>query len=173
MNAPWPGGVVRPLQGERSRFQHVVKHLYRPSERWEQVAEHGGRQAREAAWDSGCSPTAVDRPYPDPDNCAPGCAKHVLRDHDRHLRPAYVRAIETGVRADRFGGLPAEKGRGPGWLVVGDQGVSVVVRLVKRSYAEVKTAYRVVPRGRGRRPEDFRYAAVRKLRDKSSYTGGE
>lgn len=173
MKAPWPDGGVRPLHGESSRFQHVVKHVYRPSERWEQVVDRAGVQAREAAWASGCASAVLDRPHPDPTDCTDSCVQHVLRDHDLHLQPAYFAAIESGVAADRVGVLPAETGRGPGWLVVGDLGVSVVVRLVKRTYAEVKTAYRVVPRGRGRRPEDFRYAAVLKLRDKSSFMGGD
>jgi hypothetical protein len=173
VKAPWPDGGVLPMRDERSRFQHVVKHLYQPRERWEQVVTCGGARARAEAWAAGCAPAVLDRRHPDPADCAPACVQHVLDDHDRHLQPAYLAAIESGVAAARVRALPKAPGRGLGWLIVGDLGVSVVVRLVRRRDAEVKTAYRVVPRGRGRRPEDFRYAAVLKLRDKSSYKGGD
>lgn len=170
MSRDWRATDVHAMDGERVQFAHVARHLYRTSERWEHVVpdlgDVGGR-AREA----GCAPAVLGAHQPDCDRASDGCRDHVLRDHDRILAPAYMQALGDAEAAGRFGRLH----EGPrGWAFVGDRGVFVVVREVgPRRRPEVKTAYRVVPpRGDPRRPEDFLKAAVRKLRDKSSWNGG-
>ncbi len=163
----WSAAMVAPILEERSRFQHVVKHLYRKAERWYQVVPALGRDAFERAWAAGCPRALLDRRYPDPDDAPPACKAHVLVDHDEHLAPAYLRAVSTADKAGDFARLDRT-----GWGFVGERGVFVIVRETGRERRpEVKTAYRVVPR-RGRRPEDFRKAALRKLRDKSSIRSG-
>jgi hypothetical protein len=158
------------MDGERVQFAHVARHLYRTSERWDHVVPDLG-DARGRAREAGCAPAVLGAHQPDCDRASDGCRAHVLRDHDQILVRAYMQELGGAEAAGRFGRLY----EGPrGWAFVGDRGVFVVVREVgPRRHPEVKTAYRVVPpRGDLRRPEDFLKAAVRKLRDKSSWNGG-
>lgn len=170
MSRDWRATDVHAMDGERVQFAHVARHLYRMSERWDYVVPGLG-DARGRAWEAGCAPAVLETRQPDCDRASNGCRAHVLRDHDQILAPAYMQELGAAEAAGRFGRLHD----GPrGWAFVGDRGVSVVVREVgPRRRPEVKTAYRVVPpRGDLRRPEDFLKAAVRKLRDKSSWNGG-
>lgn len=158
------------MEGERVQFVHVARHLYRPEERWDQVVPELG-DARGRAWTAGCAPALLEAPHPDCHVASEACRAHVLADHDRLLAPAYRAELRTAEAAERLGRL----GEGPrGWAFVGDRGVLVIVREVgSQRRPEVKTAYRVTPgRHDSRRPEDFFKAAVRKLRDKSSWKGG-
>lgn len=156
------------MLSERVCFDHVARHLYQPKERWEQVIPRLG-DARARAWAAGCAETILDAPNPDCDRAQSSCREHVQRDHDTLLMPAYLKEIEGAEHAGQVGGLPDAKGMGRGWAFVGNRGVYVIVREVGPSHRpEVKTAYRVVPR-KGHQPEDFRKAALRKLRDKTTW----
>lgn len=157
------------MQGDRVRFAHVAKHLYKPSEKWEQVIS-GLRNPRREACDAGCVPAELQASYPDCCRVTPQCRTHVLQDHEKLLAPAYREALAEAERSGRVGRLGDEKA----WFWVGDHGVVVIVRAVGRAQRlEVKTAYRVLPRsGDGTRTEDFFKAAVRRLRDKTSWKGG-
>ncbi len=172
MSRNWSASDVQPMKSDRERFQHVARHLYQPREHWEHVIPGLG-DARGRAWKSGCSPVLLDAPEPDCERVLPACRTHVLQDHDTLLAPAYLRELARADQIGQAGALPAEKGRGPGWAFVGEDGVMVIVREVGPSRRpEVKTAYRVEPKRGGRRPEDFLKAALRKLRDTTSWKGG-
>jgi hypothetical protein len=169
MSRDWRAADVHAMNGERVQFAHVARHLYQESERWEQVVPDLG-DARGRAWEAGCAPAVLEARHPDCYMVSDGCRAHVLRDHDQLLAPAYGQELRSAEVAGRLGQL---NDRARCWAFVGDRGVFVVVREVGALHRpEVKTAYRVVPpRGDLRRPEDFLKAAVRKLRDKSSWNG--
>jgi len=158
------------MESARVQFAHVVRHLYRTSERWDQVIPDLG-DARGRAWSAGCAPAVLEAPHPDSCEASDACRAHVLRDHDEVLAPAYREEMVSAEASGRVGGLNEDS---RGWAFVGNRGVFVIVREVGRPRRpEVKTAYRVIPLpGASQRPEDFLKAAVRKLRDKSSWKGG-
>lgn len=170
MKRDWKVADVRTMDGERVQFAHVARHLYQPNERWDQVVPELG-DARTRAWAAGCAPAVLDAPHPDCCRASDGCQVHVLRDHDQILAPAYRQEMGCAEVAGRLGQLKDDR---RGWVFVGDRGVFVIVREVGPQHRpEVKTAYRIVPpRGEGRGLNDFVKAAVRKLRDKSSWDGG-
>lgn len=168
----WSVAAVRKMEGERERFAHVAKHLYRARERWEQVSADLGDAGSEALR-FGCTRPMLAGERPDYEGAGLRCRAHVLRDHDQRYAPAYMAELEAAATAGRFGALK----EGPrGWAFVGDRGVYVVVREVGPSRTpQVKTAYRHIPRHpKDPGPEDFFKQAVRKLSDKTSWTeGGE
>jgi hypothetical protein len=160
------------MEGDRERFAHVAKHLYRPRERWGQVIDGLG-DALARALANGCVKALLRGRYPGCKRVSPPCREHVLSDHDHRYAPAYREAIANADTAGRFRELP--DGR-RGWAFVGDRGVYVVVREVGAARTpRVKTAYRAIPRRpKDPSPEDFFKEAVRKLNDKTSWTeGGE
>jgi hypothetical protein len=169
MSDPWKVSDIADMQEERVQFAHVAKHLYNLHEHWEHVVPDLG-DPRCSAWEAGCSPAELSRPQQDCYRVTDQCRQHVLHDHDKVLAPAYRQALVEADLSRRSGKL----GDNRGWVFVGDLGVIVIVREVGRpSRAEVKTAYRVHPRpGAGAAPEDFLKAAVRKLRDKTSWISG-
>ena len=163
----WKASEVHPMQSERSRFQHVARHLYVRREQWEQVVPNLG-DALERAWKAGCAEALLAAPHPDCDLALPACRAHVLQDHDVFLAPAYMGEVTRGEQLGQAGEL-LDRDKGPGWAFVGERGVMVIVREVGHDRRpEVKSAYRIVP-PRGRRPEDFLKAARRKLSDKTSW----
>lgn len=170
MSRSWSADEVHPMEGERVQFAHVARHLYETEERWELVVPELG-DARGRAWKAGCAPTVLEAPHPDCYVASQSCRTHVLGDHDRLLAPAYKRELCSADAANRFGHLDDDR---RGWAFVGDGGVLVIVRETGPGRRpEVKTAYRVVPRGKARGPEDFFKEAVRKLQDKSSWKDGD
>ncbi len=170
MSRTWPISRVLSMEGDRERFSHVAKHLYNPSEEWQHVISDLG-DARQRAWDCGCAEALLEAEHPDCDRVAPSCRAHVLHDHDNRMAPAYREALASADAAGRYGELSSG---GRGWALVGDHGVYVVVREVGHaSTPQVKTAYRVQPRQhRPPSSKEFLKAAVRKLRDKTSWTEG-
>ena len=169
MSAGWSVTDVLDMQGDEVRFAHVAKHLYRASENWKQIVP-GLVRARQCACEAGCVASKLMDAYPRLEDASDACRKHVLADHDNHLAPTYRRELLTADAAGRVAALQD----GPrAWGFVGDGGVFVIVRLVGTPrQPEVKTAYRVVPTHGSGSTEDFRRAAVRKLRDKSLVKGG-
>lgn len=170
MKRTWKAAEVVGIQYDKPRFMHVVKHLYNDCERWEQVIPDlvdPSFSAREA----GCPQRALRVGANGYDWCGEQCQKHVLCDHDELYEPAYHKELVEADGADRVGFSDG------GWFFVGERGVMVIVRCVKHASRprrpEVKTAYRVVPRaGEEKTSENFYKAAVRKLRDKTSWMGG-
>lgn len=157
------------IEDERAQFAHVARHLYSSAERWDQVIPDLG-DARARACGAGCARSHLALRRPDWERASEACRAHVTKDHDDALAPAYLQELASADAAQRYGTL-AEGPRG--WAFVGDGGVFVIVREVGPARRpEVKTAYRVPPPSSalGRR-EDFFKAAVRKLRDKSSWQG--
>ncbi len=170
MGRHWRATEVQPMVSDRVRFHHVARHLYKPREQWDQVIPHLG-DARGRAWKAGCAEAILEARYPECERALPDCRAHVLRDHDTLLAPAYMEETAHAERAGQVGEFLEEKGKGPGWALVGGNGVMVVIRGVGPTRRpEVKSAYRVVPL-RGRRPEDFLKAALQKLSDKTSWKG--
>lgn len=162
--------AIGDLPGPESRFAHVIKHLYAPGERWD-LAVHGlpARPERDAQG-AGCTRAELRAREPSYHGACAACRAHVLRDHDRRLQPAYRQALATATDSGRWGTW-ADAQR-PQEAFVGDSGVFVIARRTRSGEQNVATAYRVVPRGV--RPgeataDDFLKAAVRKLRDKTSY----
>lgn len=156
------------MQVDLVRFAHVAKHLYNPRECWCQVIVNLG-DPRCDACNAGCTLSDFKGEYPDGKRVTQQCLAHVLSDHDKHLAPAYRDALAQAETASRVG---RQIGEDPGWMFVGDGGVVVIVRKVKKhNRFEVKSAYRVVPKraAEGSR-EDFLKEAVRKLRDKTSWS---
>jgi len=169
----WSARDVHPMELDKVRFHHVARHLYQPTEHWEQVIPGLG-DARGRAWTAGCAPAILDARWPDCERALPACQTHVLQDHDTLLAPAYLKEVVSADQVGQVGALPEKKGQGPGWAFVGDTGVMVIVREVGPSRRpEVKTAYRIEPKRReARGPDDFLKAALRKLRDTTSWKGG-
>lgn len=167
--SPPKASEILDMQGERSQFQHVIKHLYNPRERWQQVVSCG-HQPLQAAWAAGCSEAELDRGWPDEQRVSASCLAHVLLDHERYLAPAYRASLAEAEAAGRVG---SDRKDAQAWFFVGDRGVVVVVRCVSDLPSPVvKTAYRVTSkRGQGT-PKAFFKRAVRKLRDKTSWSGG-
>ena len=166
MSAPWKVDDVADMQGAHVQFAHVARHLYRPSERWGDVIPSTG-DLRRRACDAGCIRSQLTAYYPSCREASDGCREHVLRDHDNLLCPAYRSALREAAESGRH--APAEDHT---HISVGDSGVLVIVRKMRASSRpEVKTAYRVVPRGTEPEIGDFLKAAVRKLRDKTSWEG--
>lgn len=171
MSARWKVCDVADMRGPREQFMHVAKHLYNPAEIWEQVVPGLG-DPRVRAWEVGCLRVELSSPRPDCYRVSDACREHVLRDHDERLAPAYRAALAESERSERYGRNVGDR---TGWTFVGDRGVTVIVREAGRPRRPgVKTAYRVkLPRGEGRSSEEFFKAAVRKLRDKTSWEGGD
>ena len=170
MSRKWRAPDVHSMQSERVQFAHVARHLYKARERWDQVVPDLG-DVLQRALAADCIRPVLNAKNPDCYRASDCCRAHVLRDHDEILAPAYHQQMASAEAAERVGHLR----KGPrGWALVGDLGVYVVVRVVgPERHPEVKTAYRVEPPvGDGRSSEDYLKAAVRKLRDKSSWKGG-
>lgn len=170
MSGRWKVDDVADMEGERVQFAHVAKHLYAPRERWSQVVPDLG-DPRRRVQEAGCLLAELRARNPDCYRVSDRCRAVVLEDHDRFLAPAYRRALRDADDHERKGRLDDDA---RAWAFVGDRGVMVIVREVGRSRRpEVKTAYRVIPRrGEGVEPRDFFKAAVRKLRDKTSWKAG-
>ena len=170
MRPGWRTTDVLSMSIERTKFAHVLRHLYRDEERWDQIVPGLG-DALGRAREAGCALGVLRALHPDCYVASESCRLHVERDHDQVLAPAYSDEMQSAESAGRLGRLIAGK---RGWAFVGDGGVFVVVREVGADCRpEVKTAYRVVPRSAtSQLPQDFFKAAVRKLRDKSSWNGG-
>ena len=170
MRPDWKSSDVQALSIERTKFAHVLRHLYRRKERWNQMVPGLG-DAFGRARDAGCALGVLRATHPDCYIASESCRLHVKQDHDEIFAPTYMDELASAESAGRFGKLFD----GPrGWAFVGDSGVFVVVREVgAQRCPQVKTAYRVVPwSSKSRRAEDYFKEAVRKLRDKSSWHGG-
>lgn len=162
----WPAREIQPIEGVQKQFAHVIRHLYRFGEHWEQVIE-GMVSPREAAGRAGCAKADLDEDDPDYIRVSRACRDHVLQDHDLLYAPAYFGECLSAERAGRRGVTSQKK---PATMFVGDDGVLVVVQETgPERQPMVKTAYRVRPK-RGRSKDDFFKAAVRKLQDKTSWT---
>jgi hypothetical protein len=169
MKPKWKVIDVCDMNGERVRFTHVAKHLYNPKECWDKVC-NTSLCLYDCACQAECTPAELKAAHPDCYRVSGQCRAHVLQDHDKLLAPAYRKALCDAERSGRMG----LQGDGA-WCFVGDSGVTVIVREVtfgNRRRPEVKTAYRALPPGDGQENEDFFKAAVRKLRDKTSWDGG-
>jgi len=101
------------------------------------------------------------------------CQTQIKADHDQFLEPAYRSAIDTASRANRVGRWNGARGEE---AYVGDNGVLVIVNSDGRFRRKhVSTAYRVRPLGvklEEASAQDFFEAAVRKLKDRSSFMDG-
>lgn len=172
MTKSWKVSDILDMQGEDVQFAHVAKHLYNKCEHWEHAIPDLG-DAFHKACKAGCAHAKLKKDYPKCSCVTPQCKAHVLRDHDELLSPAYRDALKEAEEVARFGLLDEDRSDGRAWMYVGDQGVIVIVREVKRPRrVEVKTAYRADCECRNTDPNSFFKEAVRKLRDKTSWNGG-
>lgn len=162
-----PGGILAMRKGW-PRAKHVLKHLYRRSERWDLVVEGLPTNLRERSLRAGCS--VIDRVQCGHDGwhrLAGSCSRLVEADHAMFYRPAYMRSVETSEALGRVGSL----GLGSGRLgFVGDNGVFVIASDgTDDRPPRVVSAYRVSPEDfENATAEEFVEAAVRKWRDKQS-----
>jgi hypothetical protein len=149
------------------RFAHVAKHLYNPSECWDQVIPNLGDPHSDACA-AGCVSADFRGGYPKGERAIPSCWEHVLRDHDDLLTPAYRDALAHAEGASRIG---LTTGDTTVWMFVGDGGVIVIVRkTIKNNSFGVASAYRIAPkRGQGIERENFLRRAIDKLSDKTGW----
>jgi hypothetical protein len=149
------------------QFAHVAKHLYNPSEYWDQVISNLG-DPRSDACAAGCVHADFRGEYPKGEHAIPSCWEHVLRDHDELLAPAYRDALAQAEGASRVGLTTNDT---PVWMFVGDGGVIVIVReTIKNKSFGVNSAYRMSPKmGQKSGREDFLRRAVERLRDKTGW----
>lgn len=166
MKPPWTAKDVMPIDGDKPRFIHVVRHLYNAEECWVQVRTDLG-EPRARAQQIGCARPCLSR-KPDFDAASPSCRLHVLSDHNERYAPAYLAALKDAEATGRIVQLPRD-GHGPeGNAFVDRYGVFVIARKARDQAPKVMTAYRVRPAQLERpRIEDFFAAAVQKLQDKS------
>lgn len=154
---------ISDIPDRRARFDHVLKHLYPPRERWDLAIADLPANLRERARENGCDLRNLSVTWFD---VCEDCRIHVLDDHDRFYQPAYVSALLTAMRSERHGHSSRSED------FVGDNGVYVVVTSNRAHGAHVSTAYRVEPKGVApsqATAADFFLAAERKLRDKTNY----
>lgn len=165
---------IRNIPELKSRFDHVIKHLYEPKERWDLFVHSLPANPRENAVEHGCVRGSIMSACPDWYAACTSCRKHVLDDNDQFYQPAYQNAIVTASEAGRNGYCKDSEERG-GEAFVGSNGVFVIVRTSRANGRYVATAYRIVPKGVRHRAvtnQDFYYEAFKKLRDKTSYVTG-
>ena len=151
-----------------ARFDHVRRHLYNEPERWVDVVEALPEPPSVRARAVGCPGYAMGRRRVHIERVPAVCLEQVLRDHDEFYEPAYRSAIETACTSGRVGRALEDKRlklRG-----VGDNGVFLYMRGNRSGAVWVSSAIRVRPGGcRNPSREDFFNAAVRKLRDTTSW----
>ncbi|MES2639721.1 MAG: hypothetical protein V4850_09565 [Myxococcota bacterium] len=157
-------------QEERSRYSHVVKHLYARVERWDLAVPELARELRGRAGLAGCTPANLGHGWRWPSVCQ-DCREHVLGDHARHYLPAAIDAVRTGALAGNHREVETAQGRRE--LFVGDNAVQVLLRTPAADGSQAfLTALRDPPSGRNPTNEDFYRRAVRKMRDKASLGSG-
>jgi len=170
MKGSFDPASARPIPTDEARVAHVIKHLLVPSERWDLVTEGLPRDPIAAGAAEGCGPMLLAPNRSSFHDLSARSQVWLLGLHDGHLQPAYLAAILTATASGRWGWWQADPR--PQAALVGDNGVFVIVKAWGRpAHPVVCTAYRVLPRGvRGEATsEEFLRAAVRKLRDKTSF----
>lgn len=155
------------IKYDPERFAHVAKHLYNPSECWDQVIPDLG-DPRSDACAAGCVPADFRGEYPKGEHATPSCWEHVLRDHNELLAPAYRDALAQAEGTSRVGLITNDT---QVWMFVGDGGVIVIVRkTIKNNSFAVNSAYRMaLKRGQKSGREDFLRRALDRLRDKTGW----
>lgn len=152
------------------QIKHVLKHLYRWSQRWDLVVEGLPSHLRERALQAGCS--LIDRVQQGMDRREPvaaPCRQLTQKDHDAFYKPAYMRSVGTAHAQGRVRTL------GSGRLfLVDDKGVLVIVTDGSDGRPpRVVTAYRYsIPDPEQQRPQKFVDGATRYWRDKESLARG-
>ena len=77
------------MQDAPEQFRHVIRHLYRAQERWDQLGTPIARILREHATMAGCRPAELAVAQPSYYSAPPDCVKQVLIDYREHYEPAY------------------------------------------------------------------------------------
>ncbi|AKI98931.1 hypothetical protein ATI61_106312 [Archangium gephyra] len=162
-----PEGIL-PMRRGWPRARHVLKHLYRRSERWDLVVKGLPKDLRQRALQAGCS--LIDRVQNGSERwerLSRGGARLVEADHEAFYRPAYMHSIETSRGLGRVCHLGAGSDR---LALVGDNGVFVIATDGTDGRApRTVSAYRVSPYDfENATPEQFVEAAVRKWNDKKA-----
>ena len=161
-------GRLLPMRKGWPRAKHVLKHLYRRSERWDLVVTGLPANLRERALRAGCS--LIDRVQQGDDRwtrLTSACTRLVESDHAAFYEPAYMHSVETAEAVGRAGPLGPGSGR---TAFVGDNGVFVIASDgTDGRPPRVVTAYRVGPADfESATAEEFVETAARKWRDKQS-----
>ncbi|HEX5745189.1 MAG TPA: hypothetical protein VFZ09_03035 [Archangium sp.] len=163
---------VHALRRGWQREKHVLKHLYRWTERWDFIVEGLPSHLRERALQAGCS--LIDRVQRGSERrelVAPSCRQLLQKDHDAFYMPTYMRSVDTARARGRAKSLGPSSGR---LFLVGDNGVLVVVTEgFDQRPSRVLSAYRYhgLPPEQ-HRPEKFVEAAVDYWRDKKVLSEG-
>ncbi|HEX5749495.1 MAG TPA: hypothetical protein VFZ09_24920 [Archangium sp.] len=157
------------MRGGWPRAKHVIKHLYRPGERWDLLVPGLPTGLRERALAAGCSclqriQNGSDRP----ERLSSPCARLVQADHEAYYAPAYMHAAETSLAGQRDGVL----GNGRRALV-GDNGVLVIASDGSDGRPDrVLSAYRpILGHPETRTAEEIREAAFQLWSDKTALAG--
>lgn len=164
--------TVHALRRGWQREKHVLKHLYRWSERWDFIVEGLPSHLRERALEAGCSLIdRVQRSSERRESVAPSCKQLLRKDHDVFYMPAYMRSVDTARAQGRAKSLGPSSGR---LFLVGDNGVLVVVTDGSEpDPPRVLSAYRYPPPPLEQHsPEAFVEAAVSYWRDKKGLSQG-
>lgn len=162
-----PGELLAMRKGW-PRAKHVMKHLYRRSERWDLAIEGLPANLRDRAVREGC--TLIDQVQRGDDTwgrLTGACSRLLEADHAAYYRPAYMHSVETSEALGHAGSLGRASQRA---AFVGDNGVFVIASDgTDGRPPRVVTAYRVGPADfEHATQEEFVETAARKWRDKQS-----
>jgi hypothetical protein len=172
--------TIVPMRSAKSRYHHVLSHLYVIGERWHRVAPGLPPSPRQKARLSGCSDYHLQPRFPAGEDsfqsACEECRDYILSEHKNYMEPAYLHSVESARQIGRrktvqYKGQPQE-------IYLGDNAVFTIVSCEDSPEGrQVITAFRVIPkRHKGQEPTEgeFLEAAVDKFNDKTSIlTGGE
>ena len=158
-----------PMRSGWPREKHVLKHLYRPGERWDLIMRFPV-DLQERAVAAGCLPECMVRLRKGSkrhEHLSPSCKQRVRDDHDAYYQPAYLYAAKNALATRHVGQLDTHT-----WAFVGDNGVLVFADDSKQRPLRVVSAYRpTLGRPETRTAEELREAAFQEWRDKTSLAG--
>lgn len=162
------------MQGEPEQFRHVIRHLYAPKERWDQLRISQVQQLRADATRAGCTSTELALAQPSFHSAPKGCRDHVLADYRSHYEPAYWAAIYSAMERQRWGRDRADPDCD---FFVGDNAVVVMTRrksglldgLPRFVVVSARRPWLQARRWQDATQEDFLQQALQDLADQTSY----
>jgi hypothetical protein len=155
MNASRPKLFVifLPLESGWKRDKHVLKHLYRRSERWDQIVPNLPPDLYQRALKAGCECIdRIQRSSTQHERLPEACRQMVRADHDAYYRPAYEHAASTAQERGKMGPLGQDR-----LFLAGANGVLVIgLKAIGEKKPRVLTAYRpVMSHPEQRTPEEI------------------
>lgn len=143
MNAPHAKPLMNflPLERGWKRDSHVLKHLYRRSERWDQIVPNLPANLYQRAVEAGCECIArLQRGSTRRERLPESCMQQVRAHHDAYYQPAYQHAAMTAQERGRMGPLGLDR-----LFLAGANGVLIVgLMATGEKMPRVLTAYRPI-----------------------------